>query len=69
MTLQFAEHSWAWEILSDEAASLVVLDPVLDADGEDHTRWPSDEEISDAVGQPVVFSDRGDIPQEAIFNI
>ena len=70
-TIPWNGHNWRLADLEDHRWSLVCLDPVIDHEGHDQTRWPSDEIISGWIGKPVVFKCEGDHTEylEGIFEL
>lgn len=61
---------WRWRQLSEDTGSLLCLEPIM-KDGVDHTDWPTDAELSSALGFPVRFVDGGDHPDypEGIYSL
>ena len=64
------DHVWECAWVGDDAFSVLCLNPALDNDGVDQTRWPTDAEVSTVAGAAVQFFDAGDSPRgpEGIFH-
>ena len=53
-------HKWAWSELSESSGSLKCLDPIVNDQGIDQSKWPSDAELSTLVGRTVKVAGAGD---------
>lgn len=64
--IKIGDHHFRWDALDEGRYALTILDPILDAEGDDQSRWPSDTAISDATGVVVGFSGEA-VGREAIY--